>query len=127
MMETFEVEQDQDSLLRFTGELLGSASSAREGKTRWAELRIFRTEGGQYVVAGVGRTIVDGELDRFWARVCKTPDEVVDAIRVTRRDPNTHQVQQRFIPHVHRRALEEAIERDDALDDAYALTVHLVD
>lgn len=42
----------------FSGTLLGAGSSAQPMKPRWFEVRIFRTDGGRYIVAGAGRSIV---------------------------------------------------------------------
>lgn len=68
------------------GELLGEASSWESGKPRWGEYRLFRlTQGGGYVLAGVGRSSVAGEVDRPWFTICETADAVVRALLYERR------------------------------------------
>jgi hypothetical protein len=68
------------------GELLGEASSREPGKPRWGEYRLFRlTLGGGYVLAGVGRSSIAGEVDRPWFKPCETEDAVVRALLYERR------------------------------------------
>lgn len=68
------------------GELLSTASSWERGKPRWGEYRLFRlTQGGGYVLAGVGRSSLAGETDRPWFKICETADAVVRALLYERR------------------------------------------
>lgn len=67
-------------------ELIGSASSREAGKPRWGDYRLFRLpDGGGYVLAGVGRSTIDGETDRPWFKICETPNAVVRALLYERR------------------------------------------
>lgn len=67
-------------------ELIGSASSREAGKPRWGDYRLFRLpDGGGYVLAGVGRSTIDGETDRPWFKICETADAIVRALLYERR------------------------------------------
>lgn len=69
-MSLVEVKRDNESTLRFTGEMLADVSSHSEkNKTRWTVLRLYKTQGGKYVCQSIGRTRFEGEVDRFSATV----------------------------------------------------------
>lgn len=103
-----------DRDVAFNGELLGRATSEQPGKRRWAEVTLYRTEAGSYVVAGVGRTTVPGEDDRHWAHVSETPQGAIEQLHMYDNDDV------RYMPNVSKRALAEAMDRDERLRDAYA-------
>jgi hypothetical protein len=74
-VEEVTVFRDGEKNLRFVGELLASASSrSHQGprSQRWQELTLYRTQGGKFVAARVGRTIWQGEVDRYEAVVGDT-------------------------------------------------------
>lgn len=50
--------KDRGRQLDFEGVLLGSGTSYVDSKPRWFEVSIYKTTGGNYVVAGVGRSRV---------------------------------------------------------------------
>lgn len=100
---------------RFTGELIGKATSHRPGKDRWSEIEIYKTVGGDYVVHGVGRSTLPGESDRSWVQVCETAAGVIERLHMTDRD------QSRYIPDNSIRALAEARRIDADLDAAFML------
>jgi hypothetical protein len=50
--------RDRGRPLDFDGVCLGADNSYSDHKGRWFEVRIFKTLGGKYVVAGVGRSRV---------------------------------------------------------------------
>lgn len=52
------VVHDHGREIDFFGVLLGSSSSYARGKTRWFEVAIYKSQGGKYIVSGVGRTTV---------------------------------------------------------------------
>lgn len=106
-----------DREVQFIGLLLGEASSADDVKPRWAEIRIFRTTSNRYVVAGVGRSQVNGEIDKHWVRVHDEPNGVIESMHLL----DDHD--SRYMPHVNKRALEQAIDKDDRLRQAYAVEV----
>jgi hypothetical protein len=77
---------DRGRGITIEADLLAEASSYEIGKRRWGEYRLFRlTRGSGYVLAGVGRSIVDGEVDRPWSRICETPDSVIRALLYEKR------------------------------------------
>lgn len=57
MSEAYEV-QDGSRVLTFTGELLGSVTSYRPASPRWSEYKLYKTDGGTYVLSKVGKSIV---------------------------------------------------------------------
>lgn len=84
-METFTLEIDNEPNIRFTGELIGYASSSPDkamgssysGQAgRWTELALYKTKDGQFICHQVGRTSWQGERDRFSGKVCGTLEEV---------------------------------------------------
>ena len=115
-MEQFEV-RDRHRTLKFTGELLGKSSSYDSEKVRWGEFYIYRTESGRYVVAGVGRSKVPGEIDRCWAQASDSPDAVIEKLTLIDEDGA------RYLPFTARQLLDEAATRDQRLRDAYAVEV----
>lgn len=44
--------------IEFEGVRLGSASTERDDSLRWTEIHIYRTEGGNYVIQRLGRSVV---------------------------------------------------------------------
>lgn len=49
---------DRGRQIIFRGELLGQATSYADYKPRWFTVEIYKTEGGKYIVAGAGRSVV---------------------------------------------------------------------
>ena len=49
----------------FEGVMLASTTTERKDSSRWTEVKLFRTEGGKYVLEKVGRTLVYHRLDGF--------------------------------------------------------------
>lgn len=113
-METITLKRDGDLSLTFEGELLGSGSSRRGQITRWFEVCIYRTAAGAFVVAGVGRSIVDGETDRCWAEIVHTGAEVRSLLTRTDNDDI------RYITRTAMRAMTEAAEHDERIRDVAA-------
>ncbi|MCO4319994.1 hypothetical protein [Aliidiomarina quisquiliarum] len=86
-MKTLTIEIDNEANIRFTGELIGCASSSPNqamgssysGKVgRWTELELYKTEGGKFICRQIGRTQWQGERDRFSGKVCESLGEVKD-------------------------------------------------
>ena len=50
--------RDRGRQLDFEGALLGAGTSYSDAKPRWFEVSIYKTAGGKYVVAGIGRSRV---------------------------------------------------------------------
>jgi hypothetical protein len=85
-MDTFTIEIDNEPSIRFTGELVASASSSDNqamgssysGQTgRWTVLNLYKTQGGKYICQQIGRTRWQGERDRHTGKVCESIAEVV--------------------------------------------------
>ena len=76
-MATFELPQG-DRTLRIEGAFLAHASSRQGEAPRWTELALYRTDSGRYVLAGVGKSAVAGEVDRPWVKVADGPEGAVD-------------------------------------------------
>lgn len=104
---------DGDREIRFTGELLGESSSEKPGKNRWIAMQIFRTSGGKYIVAGCGKTLIPGEVERRWAHVCEEPEGAVEALHLYDRDGV------RYMTRTAREALAQACTQDPRLRDAF--------
>jgi hypothetical protein len=79
---------------------------------RWLETTLYRTDTGKYVVHTIGRSIVPGEID--YIRVTFTPSayEVVEICTVKN-------AAEPYIPDPSARALAQASEDDDAIQEAY--------
>lgn len=104
---------DGDKRVRFTGLELASQSSFAQGKPRWFELKIYRTEAGSYVISGAGRTTVPGEKDRCWVKVAGTAAGAVEALHQYDDDDV------RYLTRVAQDALTQACELDDELCAEY--------
>jgi hypothetical protein len=83
-MGTIILEIDNAPSLRFTGAEIGCAASSENNASsvysgtagRWAELTLYKTQGGKLICHQIGRTIVGSERNRFSGAVCETVDEV---------------------------------------------------
>jgi hypothetical protein len=106
---------DEDRQLEFSGRLLSEVSTYERGKTRWAELRIFKTDEGRYVVAGVGKSEVPGEVDRPWATISDTPVGVIERLVLVDSDGL------RYLPRSSRVLVLQAAQRDEGIKEAYAV------
>ena len=96
-MNRFKIRRDRHKPLTFTGELLAEVST-RHKRNRWTELRIYQTQtstldgedvetlgsytpsAGSYVCEQVGRSSVDGEIDRCKAWPCRTLTDIKEAL-----------------------------------------------
>jgi hypothetical protein len=103
------VERDSDRDLRFTGRVIGNASSRDDEKAeRWTEVWIYATNRGNYVVSIVGRSIKPDEVDRHSGLASAAPKDLVDFLM------------QRggFLTIVAKEALEDAASNDPAFAEA---------
>lgn len=107
------VVHDGERELQFTGRLLGESSSWCEGKERWAEIKIFRTRAGAYIVSGVGRSVINGEVQKRWAQVCDRPEAVVERLHML------DGKEARYLPYVNRVALQKARMADAGIANAF--------
>jgi len=75
------LERDGDAKLRFVGEFVAQATSRAVNAPRWTDHELYRTNGGKYVLATIGRTDRADERERHAAFVCATPVDVREALR----------------------------------------------
>lgn len=104
---------DGDRVLQFMGVRIGASSSHQPGKTRWAEIYIYRTEAGTYIVSGIGRSKIDGESDKCWAYVEENPADVIKRLHMTADGGG------KYIPYVSRDAIAQARTVDAVFAAAY--------
>jgi hypothetical protein len=104
---------DGEREMRFEGVLLGASSSARPGKDRWIEMSIHKTNGGKYIIAGVGKTNVQGETERHWAHVAETPEGAIECLHLYDGDGV------RYLTRTAKIALASACAQDEKLRSAY--------
>ncbi len=84
--EEFTLRVDNGPDLRFKGELIASvyssgnpADKARYSGSadQWAEMMLYRTQGGKFVCHRIERSDKRGQHDRFKAEVCDTKEAVI--------------------------------------------------
>jgi hypothetical protein len=83
---------------------------------RWFELTIWRTERGQYVAEGVGRSEFDGEEDKVWAEIASTASELIAALHRTGDGGE-------YLPRTTQYALEDAARVDSDMAAAYVVRI----
>jgi EXLDI family protein len=108
---------DGSRRLRFTGQLLGRASSDELGKRRWTEHEIYRTRGGQYVVVTKGCSRVEGEDTRSRALVSSSARGVIESLYQVDDDEVS------FLTNVARDVIEAAAGEDDGLARAWSVEI----
>ncbi len=99
--------------LVFNGQKLADETSDDTGKLRWAEIRIYRTDSGKYVVEQLGMSRVPGDITKIDVRIVDTAPEVVEALR-RKKKTSTGPV----ITHIALDALDAAGALDPAIADA---------
>lgn len=111
--------------VEFDGELLANQTSHREGATRWMEVRIYRTTTGKYVVEEAGTKERDDDDGRSVVTVVTDPFEIRAALtkRGTAKDPARAGQEVEYLTNVALNALEEAGEKDPAIDAATVETI----
>jgi len=105
---------DDARRIQFAGVLLASVTSATPQKQRWLELSLYRTAAGAYVLAGVGRSEVAGEVDRKWAQVSLEPEGIVDRLTMFDEDTGAE-----YVPKTSRQLLEKASDIDGKVARAW--------
>jgi hypothetical protein len=94
---------DGDRVLEFRGVRIGASSSHTPMKKRWSEIFIYRTEAGVYIVAGVGRSKIEGETDNHWARSYTDPADVIAHLHMTNETNHS-----KYLPYTNRDAIAQA-------------------
>jgi len=86
-METFVLDIDNEPNIRFSGELIASASSSDNSASgsdysgqsgRWTELKLYKTVGGKFICHRIGRTTWSVEREQFSGKVCTNNEEIID-------------------------------------------------
>ena len=67
------VPRDAQSDFRFIGTLIGAAAPLHASRGRWAEYRIYRTRGSNYVFSNIARSALSDDREQFAARVFFEP------------------------------------------------------
>lgn len=111
------IPRDGTTPLRFTGIELGHSDSFEQGKQRWSELTVYRTDTGKYVIHGEGVTDVPGEDNRSWAAVCDNADGVLAALY---RENNQGM---RYLTRMAQDVLDQAAANDEQIDQVYGVTI----
>ncbi len=105
--------------------LIGEGSSYAVGKTRWFEVFIYVDANDEYIVHTVGRSLVVGETDRCRVERTSSPYDVIEILTVSvlssRQASATHgrRAQAPYVPRASARALAQAAEYDDGIQEAY--------
>lgn len=84
-MKQYNLTRDGERDLRFTGRILADVSSHSyrgDSQNRWTELALYQTKAGKYVVQSVGRTIWEGENNRYSATVCDDTEKVIETLTI---------------------------------------------
>lgn len=76
-MLNFELERDGLGPLAFRGFCIAEVSTHRDGKQRWSEFRIFRTDRGVYVTEILGCSVVENERTMRTVRTAEAASELV--------------------------------------------------
>jgi hypothetical protein len=115
-MAKFEVPQGERTLV-IEGELLAHASSRQGLAPRWTELTLYKTVSGRYVLAGVGKSALPGEVDRAWAKVADGPEGAVNFLYM-QDDAGV-----RYMTRAARAVAELAVGQDDEFASAWLVEV----
>lgn len=85
-MEKIELENHHGADVRFTGEKIAHATTQTylRDQTRWTELDLYRSEGGVWICHEIGRTMWEGEEDRFTVYVAVDEQELVQKVGLGR-------------------------------------------
>lgn len=72
--------QNGQVLTQFNGEHVAHVSSELPSKERHTEFDLFITEFDEWVLQGVGRSRVPGEIDRYWVVISDDPADILSSI-----------------------------------------------
>jgi hypothetical protein len=94
--------------LRFLGRLITESTSRRNDSTRWTDVSVYRSQSGKWILQTIGRTIWEGEVDRYSVI---HGDSAADLIKkIETKDCMTHTIQM---------CLESAAEVEEEMKKAY--------
>lgn len=107
------VVKDDDREIRFTGRLIGEASSDDGDRLDWTDIKIFRTEAGQFVVHIGARTRRPNGWEKYKTHVSATAVGAVESLHLY----DDEDV--RYLTNTARIAAEQAAAHDTEFADAY--------
>lgn len=83
-MDKYTLRRDDGADVRLAGERIARVSSydtqRHGGDTRWTELDLYRTAKGKLICHEIGRTIWQGERDRYAVHVCDNEAQLISAL-----------------------------------------------
>lgn len=108
-----------DQLVRFDGHLLGESSSEEfaksQGRSRWHEIRLYKTTRDEYVIEKVGRSEIPGEVDRSTVHVSTTARGALECLQTQDDDGVV------YMTRVASLAVSEAAQKDPAIHQAFTV------
>lgn len=105
--------RDGERVIEFEGRLLARVTSQDDTKKRWIELALYKTHAGTYVLEGVGRSLIKGEVDRRWVQLADDPEGIIDRLYLY------NDTGAKYIPHTSRTLISHAGVHDDAIRRAF--------
>lgn len=78
-METFEI-SDGKRTYRIHGEKVAHVSSELPSKDRWTEFSLYLSDKGEWFLQGVGRSRLQGEVDKPWVIITDDPQDWLNAV-----------------------------------------------
>lgn len=82
-MTRYELLNDNEPDVVFDGAKFAEVSSQKHdgpGSQRWTELSLYTTARGKLIAHEVGRTIWEGEHDRFAVHICEGEADLIEAL-----------------------------------------------
>lgn len=76
--------RDGEPSINFSGRALAEVSSYSNRKQAWTELKLYLTDGGNYILHVIGRTTRPDWVDIHSGSVHHEPAALIDALRVKR-------------------------------------------
>lgn len=107
--------RDGERVIEFEGRLLARETSRDASKQRWIELALYKTRAGTYVLEGIGRSLVQGEVDRRWVQLADDPEGIIDRLYLY------NDLGAKYIPRTSRSLIISAGECDDAIRRAFTV------
>lgn len=102
-----------DRTIRFRGRLLAEATSWTPGRRRWTDIRMYKTEAGQYVIEIVGCTEIRSEEWRYATQVSDTAEGAVECLHKYDEDGV------RYLTKLADKVAHDAAEADPQFADAF--------
>lgn len=72
--------QHGNTITQFAGWQVAHVSSELPSKDRWTEFDLFLTDNDEWILQGIGRSKIEGEVDRLWSVISDDPADVLQSI-----------------------------------------------